>query len=227
MYENVVERLGPLKDLNRMAKIYAELGGAYREMGQPELSARYSQRSIALNEMLRDQYSTAAAENNLALALMNMNNLTAAEDHLDRSTEIFESLGREQGKGELLLSYAELHLLRGRLEAAQKAGTQALELSARLDEKATEASAHEWLGRIAAAGGDRKTTDAQFSMAIAKLAKLNYVERLIQAHATYAQILEERGDLQAANQHLRELVSLNRPDIIAQSSLEQRRRELA
>src|SRR4030088_2155706 len=60
MFEDVVERLGPLRDMNRMAKVYAELGMAYREMGQPQLSARYSQKSIALNEMLRDQYSTAA-----------------------------------------------------------------------------------------------------------------------------------------------------------------------
>ena len=52
------------------------------------------------------------------------------------------------------------------------------------------------------------------------------VERLIRAHATYAQILEDRGDLQAANQHLKEVVALNRPDLISQSTYEERRREL-
>ncbi len=227
MYEDVVGRLGPLRDMNRLAKVYAELGMAYREMGQPELSARYSQKSIALNEMLRDQYSTAAAENNLALALMNMQNYSSAEEHLDRSNEIFESLGRERGRSELLLSYTELHLMRGRLDAAEKAGIEARELSSRLNERATEAQSHEWLGRIAAARGDQRTTDAEFSMAIAKLGGLNLVERLMRAHAAYAQILEERGDLQAANQHLKEVVSLNRPDLISQSSLEERRRELA
>ncbi|MDQ6919109.1 MAG: tetratricopeptide repeat protein, partial [Candidatus Dormibacteraeota bacterium] len=113
IYEDVVDRLGPLRDLNRMAKIYNELATAYREMGQPELAARHAQKSIALHEMLRDQYMTAASENNLALALMNMQNYTSAEDHLDRSTEIFESLGRDRGRGALLLSYAELHLMRG------------------------------------------------------------------------------------------------------------------
>jgi tetratricopeptide (TPR) repeat protein len=227
MYEDVVERLGPLRDLNRMAKVYSELGWAYRELGQPELSARYSQKSIALNEMLRDQYATAAAENNLALALINMSNYSAAEDHLDRSTEIFESLGRDRGRSELLLSYTELHLMRGELDAAEKSGTEARDLSSRLEEKATEAQAHEWLGRIAAARGDEKTTDAEFAIAIANLATLNLVERLIRAHATYAQILEDRGDLQAANQHLKDVVALNRPDLISLSSFEERRRELA
>ena len=112
-------------------------------------------------------------------------------------------------------------------QAAEQSGSAALELATRLNEKATEAQSHEWLGRVAAARGDHETTDAEFSLAIAQLTKLNFVERLIRTHATYAQILEDRGDLQAANQHLRQLVSLNRPDIIAESSLEERRRELA
>ena len=227
LYEDVVERLGPLRDMSRMAKVYGELGMAYRELSQPELSARYSRKSIALHEMLRDQYSTGAAENNLALALMKMQNYTAAEEHLDRSLEIFDSLGRDRGRSLLLLSYAELHLMRGRLDAAERSGTEALELSGRLQEKATEAEAHEWLGRVAAARGDQEGTDREFAMAIAQLGSLNLNERLIRAHANYAEILEERGDLQAANHHLRQVVALNRPDLISQSALEERRQELA
>ena len=226
LYQEVVERLGPLRDMNRMAKVYADLGAAYGEMGQPELSARYCQKSIALHEMLRDQYSTAFAENNLALALMNMQNYASAEEHLDRSIEIFEGLGRERGRSEVLLSYTELHLLRGQLDAAEKTGEEALEMSSRLQERATEAQSHEWLGRVAAARGEHDRTDAEFALAITKLADLNLVERLIRAHATYAQILEDRGDLQAANQHLKEVVALNRPDLISQSTYEERRREL-
>jgi tetratricopeptide (TPR) repeat protein len=226
-YEAVVELLGPLRDMNRMAKVYGELGAAYRELGHPELSARYSQKSIALHEMLRDRYSTGMAENNLALALMNMGNYTAAEEHLDRSLEIFDNLGRDRGRSNVLLSFAELHLARGSLDAAQKVGSEALELSGRLEEGATEATAHEWLGRVAAARGDQEATDREFSLAITKLGTLKLVERLMRVHATYAEILESRGDLQGANLHLREVLSLNRPDLISESSLEERRQELA
>jgi tetratricopeptide (TPR) repeat protein len=227
LFQDVVERLGPLRDMNRMAKVYADLGMAYRELGQPELSARYSTKSIALNEMLRDQYTTGMAENNLGLALMKMQNYAGAEEHLDRSLEIFDNLGRDRGRSVVLLSYAELHLMRGRLDAAEQSGTEALELSGRLHENATEAEAHEWLGRVAAARGDRDATDREFAMSIGKLEKLKLVERLIRVHATYAEILEERGDLQAANHHLRQVLALNRPDLISQSALEERRQELA
>ena len=227
LYQDVVEMLGPLRDLNRMAKIYGELGSAYRELGQSELSVRYSQKSIALNEMLRDQYSTGMAENSLALALMQMGNYTSAEAHLDRSMEIFDNLGRDRGRSHVLLSYAELHLKSGRLAQAEESGAEALALSSRLKEGASEATAHEWLGRVAAARGDDETTDAEFALAIAELSEMKLVERLVRAHATYAEILEERGDLQAANQHLREVVALNRPDLLYQGVQEERRQELA
>jgi tetratricopeptide (TPR) repeat protein len=228
IYEDVVERLGPLKDMNRMAKIWADLGIAYREMGRPELAAGYSQKSIALNEMLRDQFSTANAENNLALALMNMSNYKSAEEHLDRSIEIFDGIGRARGRSQVLLSYAELYFSSGRLEAAERSGTEAQKLASTMKERPTEASAHIWLGRVAAARGDSQTTDQEFETAISMLETMsNFAERLIKAHATYAEILEQRGDHQAANQHLREVVALSRPDLLSESAREERRQQLA
>jgi tetratricopeptide (TPR) repeat protein len=184
-------------------------------------------KSIALNEMLRDQYSTAAAENNLALALMNMNNYTSAEEHLDRSIEIFDGLGRDRGKSHVLLSYAELYFMSGRFDAAERSGSEAQELASSMKERPTEANAHLWLGRVAAARGDAKTTDQEFATALSMLGKMNLAERLMRAHATYAEILEQRGDLQGANQHLREVLALSRPDLLSESAREERRQQLA
>jgi len=226
-YEEVVELLGSMRDMNRMAKVYGDLGMAYREMGKLELSARYSEKSIAIHEMLRDQQSIALAENNLALALMNMRSYSAAETHLNRSLQIFDSIDRERGKSHVLLSFAELHYDRSELDKARDFATQGLELSRRLQERATEAEAHQWLGRVAAAGGDAETTDAEFGSAIEILQKLKLRERLVQAHAAYAQILEERGDLQAANHHLKQVLAASRPDLIARTSAEEIERQLA
>ena len=228
LYQDVLALLGNLTDLNRKAKVLGELGMAYREMGKLQLAADYSQKSIALNEMLRDRYSTAAAENNLALALMNMSNYSSAEEHLDRSIELFDGLGRDRGRSQVLLSYAELYFSSGRLEAAERSGTEAQELAANMNERPTEANAHIWLGRVASARGDAKTADEEFTTAISMLESMdNFAERLIQAHATYAEILENRGDHQAANQHLREVVALSRPDLLLESAREERRQQLA
>jgi tetratricopeptide (TPR) repeat protein/DNA-binding XRE family transcriptional regulator len=226
-YEEVVELLGSLRDMNRMAKVYGDLGMAYREMGKLELSARYSEKSIAIHEMLRDQQSVALAENNLALALMNMRSYSAAESHLQRSLQILESIERERGKSHVLLSFAELHYDRGELEKAQDFADQGLQLARRMNERATEAEAHQWLGRVAAAAGNAEATDREFGSAIELLRKLNLAERLVQAHAAYAQILEERGDLMAANHHLKEVLASSRPDLVARTSPEELDRQLA
>ena len=227
LYEDVVLLLGDLKDLNRLAKVFGDLGSAYRELGQPELAATHARRSISLNEMFQDKYSQGMAENSLALALMQMGNYGSAEEHLDNSMEIFDEIARDLGRRQVLLSYAELHLMRGRLDDAEQSGNEALALSSRLNEGANEATAHEWLGRVAAARGDSETTDSEFALAIAQLTEMKLVERLVRAHATYAEILEERGVLQAANQQLREVVALNRPDLIHQGVQEERRQVLA
>ncbi|TMD52426.1 MAG: tetratricopeptide repeat protein [Chloroflexi bacterium] len=227
IYEEAVERLGSLKDMSRMAKVYAELGMAYREMGQLDLSARYSQKSIALHEMLRDQYSIAMVENNLALALMNMKNFNLAQEHLDHSLELLEGIGRERGKSHVLLSIAELHYNRSQLEQAQDFATRGLALARRLRERATEAEAHQWLGRVAAANGNAETTDREFESALEILGSLKLGERLVQAHAAYAQILEERGDLVAANHHLKQVLAASRPDLVARASAEDLERQLA
>ena len=227
LYQVAVEKLGPLRDLNRMAKVYGELGAAYRELGQLDLSTRYSQKSIALNEMLRDQYSTAIVENNLGLAFMNLCNYQAAEEHLGRSLEIFAGLGREHGKSNVLLSVAELAFTRGRLEEAAQGAAEALELASRTKERATEADGHLWLGKIASARGDAAQADQEFAIALSMIEKLGLTERLVRAHATYAEILEGRGDVGAAHQHLKQVVALSRPDLISAGLREERRRQFA
>jgi tetratricopeptide (TPR) repeat protein len=215
LYQQVVELYGTLRDMDRMAKVYGELGSAYREMGRLELSTRYSQKSIAIHEMLRDHFSTAMAENNLALALMNMSDYSAAEQHLERSVSLLDQIGRSRGKSHVLLSLSELYLNRGDLDKAEEFGLGGLELAHKMGERATEAEAHQWLGRAAAEREDAETTDREFQAAIGMLEKLNLSERLMRAHALYAEILEDRGDMEAANRHLKKVLAASRPDLVA------------
>lgn len=212
-YEEAVQLLGPVRDLHRLALTYTDLGAAYRETGQADIAARYLQKSVALNEVVNDRRSLAMAENNLALALMNLSDHASAQSHLDRAIEIYEEVGVERGKGHVLLSLCELKLKLGSLEAADDSARRALEVAARVGERATEAEAHQWIGRVAAARGDALTTDREFQAAIALLQQMGLAERLIRAHAAYAELLEERGDLAAANHHLKEVVASSRPDL--------------
>ena len=63
--------------------------------------------------------------------------------------------------------------------------------------------AHVWLARIAEAQGDFATADADFAVAFAKFEAGQATDWLARGHALYADILQARGDLLAANRHLR------------------------
>ena len=58
-----------------------------------------------------------------------------------------------------------------------------------------------WLGRIAEASGQSQKADEEFSETFELLQ--NSTERLSRAHGFYGEILEARGDLAGAVQHLK------------------------
>src|SRR5437899_1400072 len=105
-----VDVAGELKDLSRLGKMYGNLGGAYEHLGDLARARAYSQKSIAIHELLNDQISVARAENNLGLVLMRQGELDQAREHLDRALRLYDEAGVEVGKGHLLLSLAELEL---------------------------------------------------------------------------------------------------------------------
>ena len=57
----------------------------------------------------------------------------------------------------------------------------------RLGERATEADAHLWLGKIAAERGDREATDREFRIALDQIGRLGLTERLVRANGFAAQ----------------------------------------
>jgi hypothetical protein len=97
-----------------------------------------------------------------------------------------------------------------------------MEVAGRLSEKATLANSHMWLGRIAAERGDDARVDAEFREAWGILDALGAPERLSHCHVQYAELLEKRGDLAAANHQLHLALSRLRPAGIARASKQDR-----
>ena len=103
----------------------------------------------------------------------------------------------------MLMSMCELHFLRGDLEEAERWARQAFESAGRASEPVNVGGSHVWLGRNAEAGGDQGKADAEFRSAFELFQDPASNQRLSHAHALYAEILERRGDLGAAVQHLK------------------------
>jgi len=214
LYEEAIEVAGSLFDLGRMAKMYSGLSSAYRETGHVDAAVKYAGRSIALLEVLRDRVSLARAENNLGLILMAKGDRAAAHSHLDRSLELAEETNLEIGRSYVLMSLCELSLVQGNVQEARQFADQALAMAERMEESANIAEAHVWLGRIAAEVGDEELCDTEFDIAIRGLTEVGVEERLMRCHDVYAEILENRGELKSAYEHMKKAFSASRPGLL-------------
>jgi tetratricopeptide (TPR) repeat protein/DNA-binding XRE family transcriptional regulator len=214
VYEEAIQAAGSLFDLGRMAKMYSGLSGAYRETGHVEAAVKYAGRSIALLEVLRDRISLAQAENNLGLILLAQGDRGGAHKHLDRSLELAEEANLEVGRSHVLMSLCELSLAQGNVQAARQFADQALAMAERMHEAANVAEAHVWLGRVADEVGDDELADTEFGIAIRGLTEVGVEERLLRCHGIYAEILEKRGELKSAYEHMKKAFSASRPGLL-------------
>ncbi|HZK75130.1 MAG TPA: tetratricopeptide repeat protein, partial [Clostridia bacterium] len=214
LYEEAIEAAGSLFDLGRMAKMYSGLSLAYRETGHVDAAVKYAGRSIALLEVVRDRVALARAENNLGLILLAQGNHAGAHQHLDRSLELAEEANLEVGRSHVLMSLCELSLAQGNVQAARQFADQALAMAERMHEAANVAEAHVWLGRVAAEIGDDKLADSEFEIAIRLLTEVGVEERLLRCHGVYAEVLERRGELKGAYQHMKKAFSASRPGLL-------------
>ncbi|TMF43170.1 MAG: helix-turn-helix transcriptional regulator [Chloroflexi bacterium] len=207
-YEKAIAAGAVVQDLRRLSLMYGGLSIAYTETGELNQAAYYAQRSISIHETLNDRLSLARSENNLGRLLVKRGELAGAGEHLTRALALFDEAAIEVGRAEILLSLCELDIARSRLDAAETYAVEARTYAERLAEKATLADCHQWLGRIAAERGEHDRVDAEFREAWGILDALGAEERLSRCHVVYAELLEKRGDLAAANHQLR--LALNR-----------------
>ena len=202
-FEEAIARADPVVDMRRLAKLLGNAGIAYRELGELQKAINCSTRAVALFETLRDDASLAREENNLGCYLISCGALSGARSHLERSAHLFELTNLQVGRGLMLLSLCELWFVEGDLGRADAYADAALEAGTSQQEAWSVADAQIWRGRIAARLGDEDRADKAFQFAVGILEQSAMVERLLQCHAAYAEILEEQGDMSRAYEHLR------------------------
>lgn len=217
-YSRAIEVAGEVTDLSRRGKMYSDLGGAYEHLGDLMRAREYSQKAITIHELLSDRLSVAIAQNNLGLVLIRQGHLVQAREHLNGALSIFEETGVELGKSHILLSLAELELDGNDPDAARTRLEEARALAERSNESGTLSKAHELLGRVSESRGETATADREFALAISILENARLLEPLVGCLATYAAVLEKRGDIEGALAYMKRAVTVTRPDLAAPTS---------
>ena len=214
-YSRAIEVSGEVTDLSRRGKMYSDLGGAYEHLGDLMRAREYSQKAITIHELLSDRLSVAIAQNNLGLVLIRQGHLVQAREHLNSALGIFEETGVELGKSHILLSLAELELDNNDPDAARTRLEEARALAERSNESGTLSKAHELLGRVSESLGEVAAADREFARAISILENAGMQLPLVGCLATYAAVLEKRGDIEGALAYMKRAVAVTRPDLAA------------
>ena len=203
VYEEATAAGASFLDLRRLSYIYGNLSLAYQETGQFAHAGHYARKAMAIYETLQDRVQIAIAENNLAMLILRQGDVAAALRHAEQSLRLAEQLTVETCKPNILLTLSEIELSLTEYELATHYAQAAIQVADRLGATTSSGEAHHWLGRIAAARGDEAKTDAEFAIAFQKFDEGRATDWQARGHAMYAEILEARGDLPAANQQLR------------------------
>jgi tetratricopeptide (TPR) repeat protein len=218
VYEEATAAGASFLDLRRLSYIYGNLSLAYQETGQFAHAGHYARKAMAIYETLRDPLQIAIAENNLAMLILRQGDLAAALRHAEAALRQSEQLAVETSKANILMTLCEIELALTEYELAAHYAQAAIQVADRLGEATNSGEAHHWLGRIAAAQGNDAKTDAEFAIAFQKFDESRAADWQARGHAVYAEILEARGNLPAANHQLRLALAAIGPRGSAQES---------
>jgi tetratricopeptide (TPR) repeat protein len=217
-YREAIAAADVVQDLHRLSLMYSGLSQAHQELGQFQEAGRLAQRALNLHQTLNDRLSLARSENNLGVLLVRAGDLNGAKPHLEQSLRLFDESGVETSKANVFLSLAELALAKHEPSEAERQCHEAMDLASRLGEVATVAEAHYWLAKVGEARGEEWAVDAEFAATFEALGGEPGKGRAARYHAMYAEILEARGDLKAANRQLKLALSFPPPSARGQES---------
>jgi tetratricopeptide (TPR) repeat protein len=207
-YEQALQAAGAVRDLSRLGRTYHGLSIAYQERRDLSRAVEYTHKALALYALERDTALLARGENELGLLLMRQGKMERAEEAFQSALSHFDEAGTETAKSHILLSLGELQLRTGRHRDGIETVKKAIDMAKRLDERQALASGHVLLGRLYEKVGRHQLADKEFRLAFKLLRADGLSNRLAEAHADYAEILEGRTNSRMASRHWKEAVNL-------------------
>jgi tetratricopeptide (TPR) repeat protein len=207
-YEGALAAAGAVRDLRRLARINHGLGVAYDGRGERDRAVVFVRRALVLYRQEGDLVSLARAENELGLLMMRGGQLQRAEELFATALRRLEGSGSEIGRSHILLSLGELYLTGGRVGDAIPIIRDAIERSARLNERLAESTGHHLLGEAMERLGVPAAADDEYRLALDLLRNDGLDARLVEVHISYASVLERRSDLAAALGQLKQAADI-------------------
>jgi len=196
-YNRALELLDSMnRDSRSFARKYMEISQHYKTAGKLAMAREYATQSLAIYEMRDEQRLVGLTHLRLGRALEKQNDLDAAEKEYRRAIEIERELKDEISASICLTGLAELLLKRGLYDAAEAEAQEALEYARSGADAQTQGQALITLALIRDQAGNFAATDQYFTEALELLDTSNAHDIAASAYFRFANLLEERGEVQ-------------------------------
>lgn len=186
--------------LNRDSKSYAqkymEISLNYKMAGKLSMAREYALRSLALYEMRDEQRLVGLTHQRLGKTLEKQNELDEAEAEYRRAIAIEQELNDAVAVSTCHTSLAELLLKRGRTTEAEEEAQAALTFARNSGDAQSQGQALIALAQLKHQTGDYEAADELFTQALSLLDSSHAHEITAGAYFRFANLLEERGEVQ-------------------------------
>ncbi|HLZ58570.1 MAG TPA: tetratricopeptide repeat protein [Ktedonosporobacter sp.] len=187
---------GMNRDSRSFAQKYMEISYHYKSVGKLVMAREYAVRSLAVYEMRDEQRLVGLTHQRLGKALEKQNDLDGAEKEYQQAISIERELNDEISASLCHTALAELLLKRGQTEEAAHEAQEALNFARSGGDAQTQGQALIALAQIRHQVGDFSAADQFFTQALELLDASQSHEIAASAYFRFANLLEERGEVQ-------------------------------
>ncbi len=187
---------GMKRESKSFAQKYMEIGQQFKNAGKILIAREYLMRSLAIYGMRDEQRTVGLTHQRLGKALEKQNDLDGAEQEYRQAIAIEEELEDDVTASLCHTSLAELLVKRGKTDAAEQEAQSALASAKHSGDAQTQGQALIALAQLRHNAKDYTGADELFSQALDLLDESNAHELAGVAYSRYANLLEQRGEVQ-------------------------------
>ncbi len=183
-------------DSKSFAQKYMEISQRYKTAGKLTIARDYAMRSLALYEMRDEQRLVGLTHQRLGKTLEKQNDLDGAQKEYETAINIEHELNDDVSASICHTALSELLLKRGDTKNAEHEAQKALDFARSGGDAQTQGQALIALAQIRHQSGDFASADQLFTQALELLDTSSAHEIAANAYFRFANLLEERGEVQ-------------------------------
>ena len=181
--------------LLRLSRLFDSVGNSMERK-------RLLSHSLKLWREWRDDFRVAQTLRHLSDANRRMGLFTEGIPQAKEASEIFERLGEVVQRANSLIKLASLLRSGGQLDAAEEAGSRALDLLPEKGEEVWVCQGHRTLGQIYLSKSEAKKAIHHFEKALEIASSLNMADQLVWINYYLAEVFSKQGEFEDAQTHL-------------------------